>query len=353
MTDTLTIDELRERIGALPRVRLAALPTPLHELPRFSKALGGPRIFIKRDDLTGLAFGGNKARMFEFLLADAIEKGADTIVGGAGVQSNYARQLVAACNVLGLEVHLILRRLSPNDGNDIQGNLLLDLLAGARVHITEATPDEQRRTMYGLANHLKSRGRNPYVVRMARNEDLTCDVISYANCFCEILEQCRNTNINPSHLYVCSYDSTQSGLELGRLALRSDIKIVGIAAERRREHAPDLIEKYVRQAARRIGVDCELHSRQVNNSEAFVGPAYGVPSQEGIQALLLLARTEGIFLDPVYSSKSMAGLIDHVERGALGPKDIVLFLHTGGTPALFALKEQLLTATVRSLVSYD
>lgn len=353
MSRSLTVNALRRKISVLPRVRLAELPTPLMELPRFSEALNGPRIFMKRDDLTGLAFGGNKTRMFEFLLADALRQGADTIVGGAGVQSNYARQLVAACNVLRLEAHLILRRLSPEDGEEIQGNLLLDLLAGARVRIIEADAEKQRQRMFEYAEELRNQGRIPYVVRMADTSNIDLDVLSYTNCFCEIVEQCRSTRISPTHLYACSYDSTQSGLELGRLALGEPMKIVGIAAESRPERSPELIEKYVKQAAERIGVDGHLPAEEVENSGAYIGPAYGVPSEAGREALLLLARTEGIFLDPVYSSKSMAALIDHVRRGILGPQDVVVFLHTGGTPALFALTKEIVTPEVRSLLTYE
>jgi len=151
MRKHLTTQELRTMINSLPRVKLATLPTPLHELPRFSEALGGPRIFMKRDDLTGLAFGGNKTRMFEFLLAQAIQEGADTIIGGAGVQSNYSRQLAAACRVLGLDIYLVLRRIRGKKDDDVQGNLLLDLLAGAKVRIMDATAEEQAEAMYELA----------------------------------------------------------------------------------------------------------------------------------------------------------------------------------------------------------
>lgn len=184
---TITLKELKEKISAIPRIELAVLPTPLHEVPRFSKALGGPRIFIKRDDLTALAFGGNKTRMFEFLLAQAREEGADTIIGGAGVQSNYSRQLVAACNASGFEVHLVLRRIRGKKDDAIQGNLLLDLLAGASIHMINAAPEEQRKAMYDLAEELRRKGRHPLVVRMANDEDLSPDVIAYTNCFCEKL----------------------------------------------------------------------------------------------------------------------------------------------------------------------
>ena len=343
MMADLTIEELGRRIGEFPRVKLGELPTPLQELPRLSKALGGPRIFMKRDDLTGLAFGGNKTRMFEFLLADALKAGADTIVGGAGVQSNYCRQLAAACSVLGLEAHLVLRELVAGEGREIQGNLLLDLLAGATVHLITATADQQRKAMYDLAEDLRRKGRKPYVVRMANNEDLSFDIISYVNCFCEIVQQCGEVKIRPTHLYLCSYDSTQSGFELGKMALGSDVKIVGATPETRPERAADLIAKYCSQTARRLGIPCSLRSEEIQSSGEYIGEGYGIPSPQGIEAIKTVARTEGIFLDPIYSSKAMAGLFDHIRRGLLGKKDLVVFLHTGGTPALFAYRDYLVT----------
>jgi len=321
-----SLRDLRERISALPRVKLAFLPTPLHEVPRFSRALGGPRIFIKRDDLTGLAFGGNKTRMFEFLLARAREQGADTIVGGAGVQSNYSRQLVAACNALGFEVHLVLRRVRGRKDNEIQGNLLLDLLAGASVHIIDASPDEQRKAIYRLAEELKEKGKRPFVVRMANDEDLSPDVIAYADCFCEIVEQCSELGIQPTHLYVSSYDSTQAGLELGKAALGIDIRIVGIAPA-------NWHHGYANQAAESLGLSCRVNTEDVYNTEEYVGEGYGIPTPEAIEMIKLMARTEGIFLDPVYTSKAMAGLWDHIRKGKLTKNDVVIFLHTGGNPS--------------------
>ena len=346
---SVNIQELKERIAKLPRVSLATLPTPLHELPRFSKALGGPRIFIKRDDLTGLAFGGNKTRMFEFLLAKAKAAGADTIIGGAGVQSNYSRQLVAACNVLGLEVHLVLRRIRGKKDDDIQGNLLLDLLAGASVHVINATIEEQREAIYKLADDLKKQGKHPFVVRLANDEDLSPDVIAYTNCFCEIIEQCEKLKIQPTHIYVSSYDSTQAGLELGKAALGSDIQIIGIApANWLHGGVPALIAHYANQAAKVLDLDCHVNAEDVYNTEDYVGQGYGILTPEAIDTIKLMARTEGIFLDPVYTSKAVAGLRDHVLQGRLSKDDIVIFLHTGGTPALFAYSEELDTNELMS-----
>lgn len=347
MNKTVTIEELREKIDSFPRVRLAVLPTPLHEVPRLSAAIGGPRIFIKRDDLTGFAFGGNKTRMFEFLLAKAGAEGADTVVGGAGVQSNYARQLVAACNSMGLEVHLVLRRIRGAKDNNIQGNLLLDLLAGASVHVINASTEEQRRAMYDLAEELKKKGKKPFMARMASDEDLTPDVIAYVNCFCEIVEQCKEMGIEPTHLYLASYDSTQAGLELSITALGSSIRIVGIAPGVWESNAPELIVRYANQAAEKLNLNCRIKREDVCNTTDYVGERYGIPTQAGIEMIKLMARTEGIFLDPVYTSKAMSALYDHVKKGKVTSKDVVIFLHTGGTPALFAYQEELGTEELR------
>ena len=338
----ISIAQLKERIAAIPQIQLGILPTPLHELPRFSKALNGPRVFIKRDDLTGLAFGGNKTRMFEFLLAQAKAEGADTIIGGAGVQSNYSRQLAAACSALELETHLVLRRIRGTKDDIIQGNLLLDLLAGASVQIMTGTAEEQSKIMYEVAEELEKKGKHPFVVRLANDKDLSPDVISYVKCYCEIVEQCQELGIKPSHLYCASYDSTQAGLELGRIALGSKIRVMGIApANWFHGGASELVANYVNQAASRLGISCHLDAIDVFNSEDYVGDGYGIVTAEGIEMIKLMARTEGIFLDPVYTSKAMAGLQDHVRRGVLKRDDVVLFLHTGGATALFAYAGEL------------
>lgn len=353
MEKGISLDELQARINRFPRIKFAVLPTPLHHLPRFSEAVGGPQIFIKRDDLTGLAFGGNKTRMFEFLLAKAKAEGADTIVGGAGVQSNYCRQLTAACNAIGLEVHLVLRRIRGKKDDAIQGNLLLDLIAGAKVHVIEADTKKQRKAIFDLAEDLRRKGKKPFVVRMAGEDSLIPDVVSYVTCFCEILEQCDTLGINPSRLYVSSYDSTQAGLELGKSALKSSMQIVGVAPGVWDTEAAQLIEKYANQAAGALGLSVRVSADEVHNTVGYVGKGYGIPTREAIEAIKLLARTEGIFLDPVYTSKAMAALIDHVRSGELGKDDTILFLHTGGTPALFAYLEELDPEELKKNLSFD
>ena len=284
------IGELRKKIEAFPREKLADLPTPLQEVPRFSQALGGPRIFIKRDDLTGLAFGGNKTRMFEFLLARARNEGADTVIGGAGVQSNYCRQLTAACNVMELETHLVLRRIRGGKDDTVQGNLLLDLLAGAHVHIIDADAETQSQEIYALAKELKKKGKKPFVVRLAAQDDLTPDVVSYVNCFCEIQEQCDALGIRPTYLYVSSYDSTQAGLEVGREVLGNPLKIRGIAPAAWETDAAGLIARYANQVAEALKVPCEFTEGKVYNTKAYVGKGYGIPTPEAVEMIKLMAQ---------------------------------------------------------------
>ena len=358
MTAAGKLNHLRAMVDAVPRVRLADLPTPLQEVPRFAKALregrsAAPRIFIKRDDLTGLAFGGNKTRMFEFLLAKAISQGADTLIGGAGVQSNYCRQLVAAANALGLETHLVLRRIRGPRDDEIQGNLLLDLLAGARVRIIRGGEDEQKRAMRDLADRLKAEGKKPFVARMANDEDLAPDVIGYVECYREIAEQCARIGIEPSRIYLATYDTTQAGLELGRAVLGSPVRIFGVAPGIWKSNPRDLVARCANQAAQALGAPHRFEPKDICNTTDFVGKGYGIPTRESLEMLKLLARTEGIFLDPVYTSKAMAALHAHIRGGEIGASDTVLFLHTGGQTALFAYVNELDTEELRSRLVVD
>jgi 1-aminocyclopropane-1-carboxylate deaminase/D-cysteine desulfhydrase-like pyridoxal-dependent ACC family enzyme len=358
MTSADKLERLRAMVDAVPRVRLADLPTPLQEVPRFSRALrlgasSAPRIFIKRDDLTGLAFGGNKTRMFEFLLAKAMSQGADTIVGGAGVQSNYCRQLAAASNALGLETHLVLRRVRGPRDDDIQGNLLLDLLAGAHVRIVRGGEDEQKKAMYDLADRLRAEGKKPFVARMANDADLTPDVIGYVECYREIAEQCARIGIDPSRIYLATYDTTQAGLELGRVILESSVRIVGVAPGVWKSNPRDLVTRCANQAAQALGAPHRLEPKDVYNTTDFVGKGYGIPTRESLAMLKLLARTEGIFLDPVYTSKAMAALHAHIRDGEISASETVLFLHTGGQTALFAYVNELDPEELRSRLDVD
>jgi 1-aminocyclopropane-1-carboxylate deaminase/D-cysteine desulfhydrase-like pyridoxal-dependent ACC family enzyme len=316
-------------------VALAHLPTPLEPLPRLSAALGQVDLRIKRDDCTGLALGGNKARQLEFTLGDALAGGADCVVQGAAAQSNHCRQAAAACARLGLECHLLLQR-EERPGAP-QGNLLLDVLCGAVLHWTgaplgEAFEAEKER----LADGLRSTGRRPYVIGGERGRLL--GAAAYALAACELVEQCDAAGWEPEAVYLCaSAAKTGPGLLAGLRALGRDWPVRGVLPIRW-DHEPR------RQAldsasalAGALGLDgLRLTAEDVRLYDEYVGPGYGLPSREAQVALELAARTEGILLEPTYTAKALAGLVDHVRRGTVRPGTRVVFLHTGGLPGLFA-----------------
>lgn len=333
-------EELRAAIGKLPRVPLANLPTPLHEASSLSEALGGPRIYFKRDDLTGMAVSGNKARMFEFELAEAIKQGADTVVAGSVIQSNLLRVLAAACAKLGLEAHFLVSQVRGDRDIQLQGNLLLDLLLGANVRVVDVQiMDPKFKEMQdALVNDLEAKGHKVYVPYA---EHIDLGVVGYANCALELTAQLEKLGIQASHIYLASSMVTQAGLLLGMEYLKADISIQGFVPEHWRRDTPSRIAGFANKAAERLGIDIRISSDKVNSTKAYIGEGYGIPTAECLEALKLVARMEGILLDPVYTGKAMAGLIDHIRKGKLGKDDTVIFLHTGGFPSLFAYNEDL------------
>lgn len=336
-----SIDQLTSRLEQLPRFPLAHLPTPMEFLPRFSETVGGPRIWIKRDDCTGLAFGGNKTRHNELLIADALEQGADTIVWGAGIQSNNCRQTAAACAKAGLDCHLVLGRGAPASGPDpVQGNLLLDHIVGASIDIVdEPEGPEVDQKIAEAAARLRESGRRVYERDPRYVKPLAA--LSYVECVIEILEQAETAEFTPQALYVCSAGSTGAGISLAMQALGLRIPV---------QHVPPIVWPWDTQAAmteianaaaERLGISTRLPADALQVTEDYVGPGYGKLTPGCLEAIQLLARTEGILLDPSYSGKSMACLIDHIRRGTWSVDQDVVFIHTGGTPALFAYSEQL------------
>jgi D-cysteine desulfhydrase family pyridoxal phosphate-dependent enzyme len=336
---SLTPADLRRALTRLPRVPLAHLPTPLERLPRLSAALGDVELWIKRDDCTGLALGGNKARQLEFTLGEAMAEGADCIVQGAGAQSNHCRQTAAAAARLGMDCHLVLSRATHSD--EIQGNVLLDWILGAQIRWTETPlgpPLEEEKQ--ALAAELRRSGRRPYVIGGTRGKVL--GAAGYALQVCELAEQLPEAALQPDYLYVCSAGPTQAGILLGARALGLGFPVQAIAPIVWGWDVPAAVAATANEAAKELGVDVELRPEDVRHSEDYVGPAYGVLTREARMAIELVARTEGILLDPGYTGKAMAGLIDHVRRGRVRPGSRVVFVHTGGTPALFAYARQLL-----------
>jgi 1-aminocyclopropane-1-carboxylate deaminase/D-cysteine desulfhydrase-like pyridoxal-dependent ACC family enzyme len=335
----LSIEELRRCIARLPRVDLAHLPTPFEEAPRFAEAVGACRIFLKRDDCTGMLFGGNKTRHNEFLMAEALRQGADVVVWGAGVQSNNCRQTAAACNKLGLECHLYLTRASHND--DIQGNLLLDHLMGARVSVVDVpigpALDE---LLVAKAEELRRAGRRPFVWDRVSGRPLAA--VSYLLCLAEIVEQLGAMGVEPGAIYAAAAGATGAGLALGKAILGLTGKVRLLAPIRWPWDTPTDLAEVANQTAALLGMPHRLKPADIDVRDDFVGPAYGTVTPEGRQAMTLLARTEGVLLDPVYTAKAMAGLIHDVRQGQAQPGQCLVFVHTGGTPAVFAYRDELM-----------
>lgn len=338
---TLTPDELRRCVAKLPRVKLAHLPTPLEEAPRFAKQLGGPRVFIKRDDCTGVLFGGNKTRHNEFLLADALRKQADVLVWGAGVQSNNCRQTAAACNKLGIECHLYLTRATHND--DIQGNLLLDHLMGAKVHIVDvAMGPEMDNLLLAKAEELRKAGRRPYVWDRVTGRPIAA--VSYTLALAEIVEDMRRIYVEPAAVYCAAAGATGAGLALGKAILGLEWRIRLLCPIRWPWDTPADLAEVANQTATLLGLPHRLSANDIDVRDDYVGPAYGSVTPGCREAIDLLARSEGLLLDPAYTGKAMAGLIDDVRCGRLRANEPAVFLHTGGTPAVFAYRDELLEA---------
>jgi 1-aminocyclopropane-1-carboxylate deaminase/D-cysteine desulfhydrase-like pyridoxal-dependent ACC family enzyme len=330
----LTPAEVRRAADALPRVRLAHLPTPLEEAPRLAARIGGGvRIFIKRDDCTGLVLGGNKARHNEFLLADAQARGCDMVVWGALVQSNNCRQTAAACARLGLECRLY---LSTNKTSvEPQGNLLLDYLVGAHVELTPAAiGPELDAFLASKADDFRKAGRRPYVWDRSRVVPLAA--VSYALCMAELAEQTAALGIQPDALYVSSAGSTGAGVALGKALLGLSYPARLICPMHWPWHIPTALANDANAAAEMLRLPHRLAASEIDADESFIAPGYAVPSPAGREALALLATTEAILLDPVYTAKALAALIADVRAGKYRPGSALIFLHTGGVPAIFA-----------------
>ena len=331
-------EQLIQQVAQIPQVDLGHFPTPLEECPRLSEALGGPRIFMKREDCSGLAFGGNKVRQLTFTLGDAVAQGADTIVHGAASQSNHCRQTAAACGKLGLKCYL---RLARDHKTIPQGNLLLDKLASVDVEIVDVPfGPELDVVKYELAEKLKREGMKPYVVASPRSTALAA--VAFTWCIAEIAQQQQHLGIDANWIYTASVGGTQAGLVLGTKALALKMKPFGIAPIRW-ENKLERMSAAANSAADFLGLNTHVTEADIQNTDDYIGQAYGYLTPECIDALKLVVKTEGIFLDPVYTAKAMACLIDHIQQGKLGRDDTVIFLHTGGTPALFAYQEELVS----------
>jgi len=350
--------KLRELLNRQPRYPISLLPTPLIELPRFSEALGGPRIFMKRDDMTGLAYGGNKARKLDYFIGQAKAQGCDVFIGGGGaIQSNHALMCAAAARKAGMKPVIFAR--SGTKYYELQGDYLLTkLLVDEGVYLYTNTDLGGKKKRYQpqlvelmnrVADELRAKGYKPYVLP---GSGQPAGTLGYVECALELTEQCEAMEIEPDWIFMTSSGGGQAGLMVGAKFLEQGHRVIGCApapygsdAERAATVA-DLANR----TAQLLGVDVQIDPQEVTNL-GYGGEAYGVPTQAGLEALHLLARTEGLFLDPVYTSKGVSGLIDQIRQGTVGPQDTVIYVHTGGLPLNFAYSAELAQAFDLSLES--
>jgi D-cysteine desulfhydrase len=314
----------------LPRVSIAHLPTPLEPLPRLTAHLNGPELWIKRDDQTGLATGGNKARKLEFLVADALERGADTLITGGAAQSNHSRQTATAAAKCGLACTLVLRGTEPPQA---QGNLLLDRLLGAEV--VWAGDQSLARVMDQVAKELQAAGRRPYVVPYGGSNPVGAS--GYAAAMEELLTQYAERDLFFHHIVQASSSGgTQAGLVVGARALAYEGRILGISVEPEanalRRHVADLATA----TSGHLGLAFSFAPEDLSVDDGYLGGGYGVVGDLEREAIHTMARTEGILLDPVYTGRAFGGLLDLIRRGVFRSGERVLFWHTGGTAGLFA-----------------
>lgn len=328
-------------LSRFPKAELAHLPTPLEKLERLSKHLEGPGIFAKRDDCTGLAIGGNKTRKLEYAIGDALAKGADTIVTAGPLQSNHTRQSAAACNKLGLRCDIVLSTSADwhEPCHELTSNqLLLDIL-GTNLHYVETEWDRPA-TMEKVAEQLRQQGFSPYILPAGASN--AAGSLGYAQCAEELLEQAEAQDLTIDRIILpTGSGGTQGGLIAGLVAMEKNIEVIGIDVDA----APEMVYEWTLDCAQGAGklLGVDVNPGFVRIVQGYAGPAYGVPTAEMTEALRLSARLEGLVLDPVYSGKAMAGLIDLVKRGEIRKDENIVFIHTGGTPALFAYQTALLS----------
>lgn len=317
-------------------------PTPIEKLERLSEALGGPAIYIKRDDQLGLAAGGNKTRKLEYLVEDALRQGADTLITCGAVQSNHCRLTLAAAVREGLSCQLVLTE--PESGYDPQasGNHLLFHLMGAeKIAVIPADGDMQAE-MENLADALKQEGRKAYLIPVGGSSEI--GTLGYMACAEEIEQQSLVMGVPFDYVVTATGSAgTQAGLIAGLAARQSNAAVIGINVSRDRESQEKKVHELLLSTAELVGLKGDLPRELVRCEDEYVGPGYAIPTPEMVEAVKLLARTEGILLDPVYTGKAMAGLIGLVRKGTFRPEDRVLFLHTGGAPALYTYAETFLS----------
>ncbi len=329
---------LARSIQAHPRVKLGHLPTPLEPMDRLSEALGGPRIWVKRDDCTGLASGGNKTRKLEFLIADALEKKADTIVTQGATQSNHVRQSVAAAAKFGLKSHVLLedRTGFPDAEYKDGGNVLLDRFFGAVIeHLPGGT--DMNAAMEARAEDLRKTGASPYIIPGGGSNPV--GALGYVDCARELFEQAAAEGLDIDLIiHATGSSGTQAGLVAGLAALEVDTPLLGIGVRAPQETQEQMVYNLACKTMDYLGMGHEIRREAVSADCRFVGQGYGLPTAGMWDALKMLAELEGLLFDPVYSGKGLDGMISLVREGAFSDMKNIVFIHTGGSVGLFGYR---------------
>lgn len=323
------------QLARFPRIHEAHLPTPLEKLQRLSNHLNNAEIWIKRDDCTGLSTGGNKTRKLEFLMAEAKAQGANLVITQGATQSNHARQTAAFAAKLGMACHILLedRTGSREPNYNFNGNVLLDFLHGATV---EKRPNgsDMNKEMQVLADKFTLDGRNVYIIPGGGSNSI--GALGYVNCAQEMVAQFNDRDLCVDQIiHATGSTGTQAGLVAGLKMMNTDIPVLGISVRASKNIQEENVFKLAEETTHKFGVKDLIKSSDICVSSDYVGEGYGLPTPEGIEAIRMFAEYEGILLDPVYSAKAAAGLIDFIRKGRFTRKQKLVFLHTGGSASLF------------------
>jgi len=331
-------------LSRFPRVSLAHLPTPLELMPRLSEHLGGPNIYVKRDDCTGLGTGGNKTRKLEFLMADALAQNADVIITQGAVQSNHARQTAAAASKLGMACELVFEKrvVDPGDPYINSGNVLLDRIFGAGLRDV-ARGSDMDAEMEQVAEELRGAGKSPYIIPGGGSNPV--GALGYVDCALEILSQANREGIVVDHIvHATGSAGTQAGLLTGLQGSNANIPLLGIGVNAPQDVQEEKVYALAVETAAYVGAPGVVQRDDVVANCDYVGDGYGIPTRSMNDAVMLLARLEGLLFDPVYSGKGLAGMIDLVGQGYFADARNIVFIHTGGVAGLFGYSDQLVTA---------
>ena len=322
-------------LSRFPRITLAHLPTALEPMDRLSKELGGPRIWIKRDDCTGLSTGGNKTRKLEFLMAEALDQGADMVMTQGATQSNHARQTAAFAAKLGMDCHVLLEDRTGYDDFDYNGsgNVFLDFLHGATAEKHPGGADMPG-LMEARAEEMRAKGRKVYTIPGGGSNPT--GALGYANAAMELVTQANATGLRIDRIvHATGSAGTQAGLIVGLKAINAGIPLLGIGTRAPQPKQEENVYKLACATAEKLGCPGIVAREDVVANTDYVGSGYGIPTEAGTAAIEMFARLEGILLDPVYSGKGGAGLSDLVRKGAFDGDENIVFLHTGGAVGLF------------------